>query len=286
MRFPLLLPTLLFCLLATRPAAALRIESQISVSMQTVPSETQDRLAGLREKLETYINEFDWDESDPKLVLNLPVAIQIKSAGEIAGQLECSATFACNNSGDISIQENNWRFRYDEYAEFQHSPDSFNSLVGLVDFYMHLLIGHELDKLGEEAGTEHFTIAARIGDRAKFDELNDGWDQRMEDLGMLLSPDRKDYRTLRWVTHNAWYFQDVVRNRYEAWLAIVTAIDLAERLDNTQLLQRYWQVNHRRIAELLVLAGDRDNLNRVRRLDNTDPTRMTFYQDKVASIAE
>ena len=76
----------------------------------------------------------------------------------------------------------------------------------------------------------------------------------------------------------------MVRNRYEAWLAVVTAIDLAERIDNPNLLQRYWQVNHRRICDLLVLAGDRDNLNRVRRLDNTDPTRMTYYQDRTAEI--
>lgn len=285
MRYPLFLPGLLVLLVCHR-ATALRIESQVSLSMQTVPAETQDRLRGLQEKLNTYINDFDWDEAETRLVLNLPVAIQIKSAGEIAGQLECAATFATNNSGDISIQENTWRFRYDEYAELRHDPDNFNSLTGLVDFYMHLLIGHELDKLGEEAGTEQFAIAARIGDRAKFDELNDGWAQRMEDLSLLLTPERKDYRTLRWLTHSAWYFQDVARNRYEAWLAIVSAIDLAERLDNTQLLQRYWQVNYRKITDLLVLAGDRDNLNRVRRLDTTDPTRMSFYQDKLSDIQD
>lgn len=285
MRYPLFLSGLLVLLLCHQ-ATALRIESQVSLSMQTVPAETQDRLRGLQEKLNTYINDFDWDEAETRLVLNLPVAIQIKSAGEIAGQLECAATFATNNSGDISIQENTWRFRYDEYAELRHDPDNFNSLAGLVDFYMHLLIGHELDKLGEEAGTEHFAIAARIGDRAKFDELNDGWAQRMEDLSLLLTPERKDYRTLRWLTHSAWYFQDVARNRYEAWLAIVSAIDLAERLDNTQLLQRYWQVNYRKITDLLVLAGDRDNLNRVRRLDTTDPTRMSFYQDKLSDIQD
>ena len=282
MRIPLFLTGTL--MLAAAPAHALRIESVISISMQTIPTETQDRLRGLKESLETYINEYDWDESDQRLVLNLPVAIQIKSAGEISGQLECAATFACNNSGDISIQENSWRFRYEEYRDFQHDENSFDSLLGMVDFQMHQLIGYELDKLGENAGTEHFTIAARIGSRAKFDEMNDGWDQRMEDLGVLLSPDRKDWRTLRWVTHSDWYFQDVVRNRYEAWLAVVTAIDLAERIDNPNLLQRYWQVNHRRICDLLVLAGDRDNLNRVRRLDNTDPTRMTYYQDRTAEI--
>lgn len=267
-----------------RDTVALSIEPQITINMLTIPEEMRDRFHEFEQRLEEYVGEHDWDEEDERLTLYVPIAIQVQNAADATGIIECRGTFACNNSGDINIQDNEWIFRYDEFRDFSHQRNNFDSLLGMVDFHMHLIIGYELDKLGEMAGNAHFELAAQIGNRAKFSELNQGWDKRMEDLGKLMTPDYESYRRLRWVTHTSMYYKEVLENDYEAWVSAVTALKLAEQIDDPTLLQNFWRVNYRHLGMIFVRAADRDNLNLIRRLDRTDPTRMDWYQERLTEI--
>jgi hypothetical protein len=266
------------------PAAALSIVPEVSISLERLPEDRRPPLEGLAEQLERYLGDHDWDPEEPRLELRFPLVIQFMSAADNGPTVVYNANFAASNGGDIQLDEGQWRFRLDPYAQLQHDEENFDPFTGMIDYHIRLLIAHEYDKLAEFGGDEQFARARRISDLAMFSEFSDGWSRRREKLDLVLDPSTAPLRTLRWATHLAFWFRQVAKNDFEAWNTLRIAVDLAEEIDNPALLASYWKTNHQPIAELLVAARDDETLTRLTRIDNMDPLRTGYYQDRIAEL--
>ncbi len=244
----------------------------------------QGVLHDLKERLVRYVSEYDWNPEEPQLTLSMPLVVQFKSAVDQGATVEYTATFACGNQGDIRLDERTWRFRLPEFGRFENDEASFDSFLGMIDYHVHLIVAHEFDKLGEFAGEAHFESARRISELAMFDEMSDGWTRRRDELNRLMSPEMRPLRTLRWVTHTALWFRDVIGSDYEAWSTILIALELVEEIDDQGMLSDYWKANYRSVAEILATARDSDHLFRLIRLDSMDPQRVQHYHDLVTQL--
>ena len=274
-----------FILLIWLPAVrALTVVPELNLNLSQLAPEQRSELFELESRLTDYLGSIDWDPEETTLVLRVPVAIQVRSATVAGSYTEYSGLFASGNKGDLSIDEGSWRFRIPE-GRFEHNEDNFDSFLSMVDFHMLLVIGYEYDKLAEFGGTAMFERARRLGAQAMFSEQQDGWDERNERLERLLDMRNKDFRTLRWVTHSAWWFRTKQKSPYEAWKAVRLALDLAERIDNPSQLAPWFKANSRSLVEILLQGKDTDGLQRLSRLDNMEPQRSEAYRDAILQLS-
>lgn len=266
-------------------ASALTVVPEVTLNMGTLTPDQKAELFDLESRLTTYMGDFDWDPEETRLTLRIPVALQVRTAVEVGPNVEYTALFAGGNKGDISFDENAWRFRIPG-GDFVHDENTFDSFLSMIDFHVRWVIAAEYDKLAEFGGNAQFEIARRIGAQAMFSEMQDGWAKRNERLEQALDPRNQDMRTLRWLTHMAYWLRTAQKSDYEAWRSMRLALDLAESLDNPTQLAPFFKVNHRSITEILITAKDMDGLQLLMRLDSLDPTRTQFYQDAMLRAVE
>ncbi len=264
-------------------AVALEIEADISINSGTLKPEQREPLFDLRERLERYLEERQWDEAEEHLKIGIPIALQFTSAVETGSGWEYTAQVATGNKRDISVDDNAWRFVVPD-GEFQFNDTYVDSFLALINFYVLQMIAYEYDKLSEFGGEALFQQARQIGIMARLDERSEGWDRRMQKLEDLLDPRYTMYRSLRWVTHTAYWFRTVMKNDYEAWKTARLALDMVEEIDNPGLLTGYFKANHRSITSILIKGKDQEGLFLLMRLDTFDPERNEYYQDQLLRL--
>lgn len=264
-------------------ANALIIEPEININTDQLPPDQKEELYNLKDRLEDYLGDRDWDPEEEHLHLGIPMAIQFRTAIEVGAGWEYTAQFYSGNQSDISIDESTWTFLIPD-GRFEYNEDRNDSFLAMIDYHVYLIMGYEYDKLGEFAGEEALQQARRIGMRARLDERSAGWDRRMIKLEELLDPRRASYRSLRWVTHTAYWFRTVMRNDYEAWKTARLALDLIDELDDPTLLSGYFKANHRSLVEILIKGKDQDALFFLIRLDSLDPQRTEYYQEQLLRL--
>jgi len=266
-------------------ALALTVVPELNLNLIQLTPDQRAELFDLETRLTDYLNSVDWDPEETTLTLRIPLAIQVRNAMEGGSATEYMGLFAGGNKGDFSIDEGLWRFRIPE-GRFEHDEDNFDSFLSMLDFHVLLVIGYEYDKLAEFGGTPMFERARRLGSQAMFSEQQDGWDERNERLERLLDMRNKDFRTLRWVTHTAWWFRSKQNSPYDAWKAVRLALELAERIDNPTQLAPWFKANSRSLVEILVQGRDVDGLQRLSRLDSLDPQRSEAYRDALLELSK
>jgi hypothetical protein len=265
---------------------ALTIQPQVSVDITGLLPEKRDALFNIKDKLTSYIRDYDWDEEEPGLTLNFPYVIQFKSAVDYGTSIRYTAHFAGGNGSDIKFDEKTWYFTLDQFSSFNHSDIDFDSFTAMIDYHTRLAIAYEYDKLEEFGGDDQFQKAIRISDKALFDDMKEGWSRRREKLDDILDDNMRKYRTLRWVTHTAFWFRSVMHSDYDAWTTAKTALIMIEEINNPGALDGYWNANHRTMIDIIIQARDVDSIFKIMSLDSVNPQRQTYYQDKLGDASK
>ncbi len=199
-----------FVVFAALPAAAQEIKANVTVNVEQLDFESRNYVASMERDLETYINNTvfytnDW-EGDP-----IPVEIQIALSGG-SGQRYSAQIFIVSRrlldgtsetpgeSVAAKYFDNKWSFEYGMGASFNYNPLVYNEFITLIDFYMLLVIGHDLDSYEELGGTPLFEKAKSIvmlgasnsgngyetssqpGDFTRFNLVNELTDVRFSDF--------------------------------------------------------------------------------------------------------
>lgn len=264
---------------------ALTVVPEVTINTGTLTPDQKAELFDVESRLTAYMGDYDWDSEETRLTLRIPIALQVRTATEVGPNIEYTALFAGGNKGDLSFDENAWRFRIPS-GDFVHDENSFDSFLSMIDFHVRWVIAAEYDKLAEFGGKAQYELARRIGSQAMFSEMQDGWAKRNERLEQVLDPRNQDLRTLRWLTHMAYWLRSAQKSDYEAWRSVRLALDLAEGMDNPTLLGPYFKSNYHSLTDILVTAKDMDGFQLLMRLDSLDPTRTQYYQDAMLRVVE
>jgi len=263
------LPSLVLGLLVQpTPVAALQLEVQVSINLVKLNTEFRNRLNNLERELTNYLNDYRaWGSGDYDLIIPLTVQVDFKTASPRGTTYHYTAAFTCSDGAEHQYIDGQWQFDLAEYAQLQHDGN-YDSFTGLVDFYVNILIGHQIDKLVEFGGDPWFEEALRIQKEAKFDRNTQGWDRRDQLIQKLLSEDQELLRTLSWVYHQTLYFYEVLENDYEAWNAAVLCVDILEDLDGVdQERARFLNFSYVKLGNILLAGKNPAPLNRLLRID-------------------
>lgn len=184
----------LICGLWATKAAAQAVHADVKIHLEKIPMDHRHKLKDLQEKLQAYINDYEWtdDQDAGEIYINIQIFLQDISSNfedRYAGQ------FLISNNSDQQFFDKRWRFNYSPGDAFYHQENSFSPLTSLVDFYVDIILGGEFDKLGKLAGTPYFTAAQDIAHQGQFCRFPEGWDYRQDLIKKITAEPHKIFRT-------------------------------------------------------------------------------------------
>lgn len=149
------------------------IISNVSVNSEFVPFEEKQYISTLETDLENYINNQKFLETEWE---GKPISVDINIVLNSIGNHRFSARIAfvtrrdldLPNSGEslqipmLRIVETNWTFEYNLGANLTYNLLRFDRICSMIDFYILLAIGFDLDSYGELGGSDVFEKAKSI----------------------------------------------------------------------------------------------------------------------------
>jgi hypothetical protein len=157
-------------LFASISMKAQEIQADVSIDMQQIEEENRYNLRTMESDIESYINnqkftEIDW-QGNP-----IPVDISIVLTGgfnnRYAAQIfVASKRVIYGTDGGTSIAlklvDREWSFEYAQGAMLSYNPNRFNEFSSLIDYYMLLVIGFDMDTYSELEGSKVYEKAKQI----------------------------------------------------------------------------------------------------------------------------
>lgn len=258
------------------PAYAQVPVATIRLNMEKLTSqETRDKLSSLKDELERYINDKDW--TDNAYQYNIPVQIDIlfERMQPTSYEDRWDARFILSNGSDYQASDKRWSFPYMQGKPF-YQEGKFHPLTGMIDFYMYIMLGRELDKKKKLGGTPYYQKAQEVVQMSKFSEFFPyGWKERQTLIQQILDKDQIPLREIEYffTQANQWLRLD---NRKTAGQYLrVIVLRLKEINPDSKDLSRFYQLHHLDLARLMSVLKMRDSLEELKSLN---PDNSSTYQ--------
>lgn len=149
---------------------AQEIIANVTVNMDRVEMDNRHNVQTLKNDLENYINNnrftnIEWE--GPKI----PVEISIVLSGGFGGKYNARLLVVSKRTIDgpegaasvaFRMIDDKWYFEYAPFASHSYNTLRYNPFTTLIDFYMLLVIGFDLDTYEELGGNPVFELAKQV----------------------------------------------------------------------------------------------------------------------------
>jgi len=253
------------------------IKAKVTVIIDKLPLEKRQKMAKFDQQVLRYIETYNYVEED--FVEPLEVGIQLfledyPYNGE--DRYKCSVLV---NGPDLQYSDKRAQFSFQEREELTRTQ-GFSAIGGLIDFYLYLVVGNELDKYDEMAGAPYFDKARALVEQGKFGQFFYGWDRRDDLMRSIFSDNYKKFRNMKnYYFYGMWGVQnDLPKQRGFVKQAInqLKAV-LTEKSDNLAATQ-FIDAHYQKIVDLFKDSGDSEVFKTLKALN---PERADIYNEYI-----
>lgn len=286
----------LFLLMTTAVAYPQEIDATVTVDRSQLSSTSLDYLNDFSNKLEVYINEYDWIDAnfqeteriglDIQITLlsmdndyNFEAQIIIQSRRPIYNTAQETSLFFFNDS--------NWGFNYTPNRTLIHDELQFDALTSLIDFYAYTVLGYDFDSFKKLAGTPYFSQAQNIVSLAQSASA-DGWSRtsnnrrnRTQLIANLLNSSYSEFRTAIYQYHRKGLdvFVDNPKQARQQVLQALEKIQEAQRATSSSLVfDTFFNAKYREIVSIFEDADPQVRLDAYNLLSEIDQGHLSEYQ--------
>ena len=189
----LFLFVLLICKISL--TSAQDFKTRVSLNTIKLPEQVQFQYLDLPQKIMDYIDTYNWSEEELPFTIELNIKIWFEDIYSGYEDTFRARIVISTNTG-IQYADKQWRFRYNKGDDIDHHLSEYSSFLGIFDYYLNLIIGDEMDILGEHLGTPFYRKAENVSQQAKFSRYQWWWDKRQQRVQYLLSDEHKPYRSM------------------------------------------------------------------------------------------
>ena len=260
-------------------ALAQRIEAVVTTDLRTLPLERQDKLRDFKEKVEHYINTYDYT-SDPWntiVYVDMQIILEDMSTG---AEERYKGQIVVSNKYDMQLSDKRWRFAYQSTDMLTHDENVMNSFTSMLDYFIYLILGMEFDKWSTLGGTEYFQKAKNIAEQSKFGlgRFIEGWDRRLEQVTYLTSDQHLPFREM--VDYYFYGLSLVKEDNAKARQFIARAVEMLDRIiskdPENEYAKMFLNAHYIEMVEVFRRAQDKSPL---RTLMVIDPAHAQVYKN-------
>jgi len=267
-------------LLSNDKLCAQKIVAKLSVTLENLPLEKQQKLENFQQIIENYINNYEW--SNNEIDVEIPITMQIFFKSDISTDFEdrYNIQILISDNSDVQYFDKRCRMAYQKGEIPEHQENNWNSLTSLLDFFINVLLGEEMDKFGRFMGTPYFEKAKIIAEQAKFGmgQFIEGWDLRVELIQNILSDDNKKFREMKDFFYYGIFFTKEAVDKAQKYCS--AAIDIIEEImeqdPESEKCKKFLSAHY---IELIDLFKESDNKNIFERLIKLDPDHADVYKE-------
>lgn len=249
------------------------IRAKVTVIIDELPTDKRQKMAKFDQQVSRYIENFNYVEED--FVEPIEVGIQLfledlPYNGE--DRYKCSILM---NGPDVQYSDKRAQFAFQEREELTRNQ-GFSAIGGLIDFYLYLVIGNELDKYDGMAGTHYFEKARALVEQGNFGQFFYGWDRRDDLIKSIFSENYKKFREMKnYYFYGIWGVQNDPRKQrgYVKQAIQQLKVVLTEKSDNLAATQ-FIDAHYQEIVDLFKDSGDAEVFKILKGLD---PQRAEIY---------
>jgi hypothetical protein len=262
------------------PVFSQTLKATVSVTLENLPLEKQQKLANFQMVVEEYINNSDWTNNE--FDVEIPLSLQIFFRTDLSASYEdrYGIQILISDNSDVQYFDKRCRMEYQQGERLQHSDGNWDSLTSLLDFFVNILIGDQMDKMGHLMGTPYFEKAKIIAEQAKFGmgRFQDGWDLRNDLILDILSDKNLPFREMKDYFFYGLYYAEEDPNKARKYTA--AAVDMIEEIlskdPENERCKKFLTAHH---IELIDLFKDTDNKEIFEKLISLDPEREETYRE-------
>ncbi|MAU26221.1 MAG: DUF4835 domain-containing protein [Muricauda sp.] len=206
---------LLVGLLALQFVGGQELDCTVTVNSDQVGQTNQQIFKTLERSLNDFVNKTKWTDRVYKENERVSARMFITVTRYESDQFEANIQIQSNRpvfntsyeSPVFNYKDNAFNFRYQEFEPLVYNPNSFDSnLVGVISYYVYIILGLDADTFSLEGGDEYFRKAQNIVTQAQGTNFS-GWGQetgertRFELVDNLLSNSFREYRIAMYNYH-------------------------------------------------------------------------------------
>ncbi len=252
----------------------------VDLELNALPDENREKLQDFKQILEDYLNNYKWtkDEFIGEFKINWTLLLQDIS---VSYQDRYKVQIVVTNNSDVQYSDRRCRFAYQKGEIPVHSENNWDSLTSLLDFYINIIIGEEMDKFGHLLGTPYFEKAKLIAEQARFGlgQFIEGWDLRVELINDLLNDKTKKYREMKDFYFYGLYFANEDPEKAKTYCK--EAINMLEEIKQGEdpKYKRCEKFIEAHYIEIVELFKDSNNKEVFEKMIKLDPDRANIYQE-------
>jgi hypothetical protein len=165
--------------------SAQELNATVEAQFEGLPVINKENLAQFAANLQTYLNntKYSSDNLRPEDRIPCTIKIYINSASDdvtYSAQLVIVAQRKIYRSTEFTpilrVSDPSWNFVYERNQALYFTPNVFNSVTSLLDYYALVMIGLETDTWSPLAGTQFFTRANDIVNLSLSSSFSKGWE--------------------------------------------------------------------------------------------------------------
>ena len=253
------------------------IKAKVTIIIDKLPLDKRQKMAKFDQQVLRYIESYDYVEED--FVAPIQVGIQLfledyPYNGE--DRYRCSILV---NGPDLQYSDKRARFAFQENEQLTRNQ-GFSAIGGLIDFYLYLVTGNELDKYDDLAGAHYFEKARAVVEQGKFGQFFEGWDRRDELMRSIFSENYKKFREMKnYYFYGMWGVQNDLRKQrsfIKQAVQRLTAV-LTENRDNFAA-QQFIDAHYQEIIDLFKDSGEGEVFKTLKALN---PDRAEIYDEYI-----
>ena len=246
--------------------------AQIALQADRLQPQDQEILSEIPRALEDYINNYRWadDNQDIKVKARINIIVETVTTrgseklfrGQLLAQSEAAGNFldkACE-------------FPYIEGQFMEHQRPVFNSLLSIIDYYIYVLLGTEMDTYIIKGGTPFFDRARNICDEGLISNYSLGWKSRLDDLQLITDGDHIFLRDAMFYFYEGLFYAEERQDRDKTPEYSKKVVELlgqiGRRRPNSKVLKRFLDSHYNEFCTLLKYDANRNNMNQMMQLDN------------------
>jgi len=260
------------------------LKANVTVTLENLPLEKQEKLKNFNETITNYINNNNWVNEG--IDIELPISMQIFFQSDFGTSFEdrYRIQILISNNSDAQYFDKRCLMEYQKGEILTHSNNSWDSLTSLLDYYIYLIVGEEMDKFGRLMGTPYFEKSKTIAEQAKFGmgRFIEGWDIRNDLVLEILSDDNLKFREMKDFYFYGLYFmeEDPVKARKYCKAAVDMIDEILSENPDHEKSKKFLTAHY---IELIDLFKDSQDKKIFEKLSELDPDHKDIYKEYLGS---
>jgi hypothetical protein len=259
---------LFFSLLFTNYINAQELNCEITVNADQVNQTNRQIFLTLERALNDFVNKSQWTnriyKENEKVNARMFITVTDYASDRFNANIQIQSSRPVFNtsyeSPIFNYKDNEFNFRYIEFQPLVYNPNVFESnLVGVISYYVYIILGLDADTFALEGGTEFYKEAQQIVNQAQGSSFS-GWSQSASNnrtrfvlVDNLLSNTFREYRIAMYNYHRKGL--DILGDNNSTGKQVIAGSmrlfeTLTQRRPNAFLIQTFFDAKSEEIQDI------------------------------------